>query len=81
MATHETELADFSRFLTEQLSSGETDITPEQALELWRTIQREREDANEGIRRGLEDVRAGRGDPLDQYVSGFKKANNITDDG
>jgi hypothetical protein len=81
MAVQQSELADFNRFLSERLSAGDSSLSPEEALKLWRSIQHEREQANEGIRRGLEDVRAERGQPLSEYLNEFKVTNNITDGG
>ena len=72
-----SELEAFRRFLDEQFESGCADLTPEESLELWRTQQRERAEANEGIRRGLEDLKAGRGQALSEFAADFRKKNNI----
>ena len=76
----QTELEAFHRFIGEQLTDGGADLSPEATLELWQTIQRQRDEANKGIRRGLDDVQAGRGEPLGDYAQQFRNKNNIPHD-
>ncbi len=75
MSTSETHtLEDFHRFIGEQLQSdAATQMTPEQALALWR----ERQECVEAIQEGLADVEAGRTRPLDQFLADFEARHGI----
>ena len=75
MDAHETSvLEDFHRFIGEQLRSDETaQMSPEQALALWR----ERQETLVAIREGLADVKAGRIKPLDEFVADFEARHGI----
>lgn len=78
MATKSTsELKAFRHFLDRQMENGRRGLTPEECVELWRSEQRERAAANEGIRRGLRDMKAGRGQPLEEFAAEFRKKNNL----
>lgn len=50
------DLRSFHEFVGRQLDNGGADLTPEQVLSLWL----ERLETIESVRRGLEDVEAGR---------------------
>ncbi len=77
MATEITsELSSFHQFVGEQLEDGQTQLSPEQALVLWR----ERFDTIESIRRGLTDIDCGRTKSRDEFVKDFEKRHNISDD-
>jgi hypothetical protein len=71
------DLEAFRRFLDQQIESGCTNLSPEESLELWRAQQRDRAQANERIKRGLEDLKAGRGQPLAEFAADFRKKNNV----
>lgn len=68
-----TELKEFRDFLDAQLGLGETPPTPEECLSLWR----ERQEANAAIREALDEMRAGKGIPLDEFIAGFRRRNDI----
>jgi predicted transcriptional regulator len=76
MDAHETSvLEDFHRFIGEQLQSDEAaQMSPEQALAIWR----ERQETLEAIREGLADVEAGRTKPLDEFLADFQARHGIT---
>jgi hypothetical protein len=74
------ELEAFRHFIDQQLEGGCVDLTPEESLDLWRSQQRERVEANEGIHRALEDLAAGRGQPLSEFAADFREKNNIPQD-
>lgn len=72
-AFFKNDLASFHVFVAEHLKSGGQEISPEQALALWR----ERLEAIESIGRGLADVEAGRTrlakDLLEDVRNGHRK--------
>ena len=76
----QAELQAFYGFLSEQLNGGQVDLSPEESVELWRSVQREQAEANEGIRRGLEDARAGRIRPAEEFLAEFRQQNGLSDD-
>lgn len=70
---HPTTLESFHQFLGRQLASDAADqMTPEQALILWR----EREAAVAAIREGLADVEAGRVRPADEVLAELRAESN-----
>jgi predicted transcriptional regulator len=75
MDTHETSvLEDFHQFIGEQLRSDEAaQMSPEQALALWR----DRQETVQAIREGLADVEAGRTKPLDEFLADFQVRHEI----
>jgi predicted transcriptional regulator len=67
-------LADFHRFIGEKLQSDDAaQLSPEQALALWR----ERQETVQAIREGLADVEAGRTKQLDDFLSDFQARHGI----
>jgi len=58
------DLASFHRFVGEQLQDGGATLSPEQVLGMWR----DRVDAIDSIRRGLQDIEAGRMRPADEVL-------------
>lgn len=75
-----TELESFQQFISEQLRNGVASLSPEECLRLWRARQEERAGANAGIRRGLAELEAGLGRPLDEFASEFRRRNGIRDE-
>jgi hypothetical protein len=63
--TVKDDLRSFHEFVGRQLDNGGADLTPEQVLTLWR----ERLEVIESVRRGLEDVEAGRTRPADEVLA------------
>ena len=67
-------LEEFHQFIGEQLLSDvAAQMSPEQALALWR----ERQECAEAIREGLADVEAGRTKPLDEFLADFQARHGI----
>ena len=60
-STATTELTSFRDFLDKRIADGESELTPEAALRVWR----ERQETVHAIRRGLADADAGRVRPAD----------------
>lgn len=74
MATVE-ELEQFNRFAASQFENEGAESTLEELLTRWRAT-REREEANEGIRRGLDDVAAGRTQPAREFLAEARDARS-----
>jgi hypothetical protein len=73
------ELRDFHRFLTNKLSAGTPEPSPEEALDEWRRLhpQTQNEDSD-AIREALDDMSMGdRGILFDQFDSDFRKRHNL----
>lgn len=68
-----TELAEFHQFVGDQLARGGASLTPSEALALWQ----ERADTHQAIQEGLDDVAAGRVQPIDEFDRQFRAAHNI----
>ena len=60
-----TELEFFHRFLTEQLKSGGTNLSPEKSLEAFRAYQRDLERCREDVCPALQRSLRGESEPLD----------------
>ncbi len=58
------DLESFHRFVEEQLINGGAKLSPEQVLAIWR----ERLETIESVRRGIEDVEAGRTRPAEDVI-------------
>ena len=68
------DLESFHRFVEEQLKNEGAKLSPEQALAMWR----ERLDAIESVRRGLDDIEAGRTRPADEVLTDLREELNNT---
>ena len=69
-------LESFHRFVGEQLrSDAAAQMSPEQALALWR----ERQEAVQAIREGLDDVEVGRTKPLNEFLADFATRHGIVE--
>lgn len=69
-----TELELFHRYIGEQLKNGEANLSPEEALDLWRCQHPASEDLKESVAavtQGLSDIGAGRSKPLEQFLDEF----------
>jgi hypothetical protein len=75
-----TELELFHQFQKGLLEQGHKDLSPEEVLRLWRARQSECEETVEAVREGLEDVRAGRVQPLAEFDEEFRSKHNIRHD-
>jgi len=70
------ELKDFHRFVAEQLSSGESALSPEEALDLWRDhhpADFEFSSTVAALREALSEMARGdTGQPLDEFDDSFR---------
>jgi hypothetical protein len=75
------ELESFHRFLGDQLAHGDSMLTPEECLELWRTqnpSDEERGVEAQAIREAIDDMRAGdAGRPLQEFLTEFRARKRI----
>ncbi len=75
------ELESFHRFLGDQLAQGESMLTPEECLELWRAQNPSDDDLDaeaQAIREAIEDMRAGDvGRPLPEFLTDFRARKRI----
>ena len=72
MSTALQELNSFHQFALDSLRSQDEFISLENLLETWRA-QKVREVVNAAIRQGISEMKAGKGIPLDEYLTGFDK--------
>jgi len=75
------DLLSFQQFLAEQLKTGEPNLSPEEAVDVWRlqnrTSEEYREDV-EAIREALSDLDAGKsGMPLDEFLDEFRRRHEL----
>ncbi len=68
-----SELEDFYRYLGKHLENGGADLSPEEVLAMWR----DRAESIEAIKEGLEDVKAGRVTPLEEFDREFRTKHGI----
>ena len=75
------ELLSFHHFVAEQLSSGQSCLSPEEALEAWRLHNRSPEEYAEDvheIREALADMDAGDcGVPMDEFDREFRRRHGL----
>ena len=62
----------FHRFAVEKLSNGATEFTLEECLCMWRT-EREEAETVDSVRRGEQDIEAGRHHTLDEVGEEIRK--------
>jgi hypothetical protein len=71
------DLKEFYRFVGDKLTSGETDLSPEEALDEWRLLNPPPEELAESvsaIRRAVADMRAGdRGRPVEDVLAEIRQ--------
>ncbi|MEX0712475.1 MAG: hypothetical protein WD278_09005 [Pirellulales bacterium] len=77
------ELASFHRFISDRLQRDDTRLSPEEALELWRSQHPSPEEYSEtvdALREALGDMERGdTGMPLEQFDHEFRRRRNIGD--
>lgn len=77
----ESELVSFHRFVAEQLQQGQGDVSPEEALDLWRTRHPSpdvADDAVLAVQEALDDMREGdQGVSLDEFDHGFRVRHGL----
>ncbi|HXY34689.1 MAG TPA: hypothetical protein VEI07_10710 [Planctomycetaceae bacterium] len=75
------ELARFNRFVSEKIGAGGGDISPEEALDLWRAenpAAEERAEAVRALKEALEELRAGdAGVSLEDFDTAFRERNGL----
>jgi predicted transcriptional regulator len=81
MATeHIDDLKAFRDFVDAQLGNGGSSLTPEECLDLWvfeNLSDEEREESVAWIRRGLEDLDAGRTRPAREALAELRRKYNL----
>jgi hypothetical protein len=82
MSVHiDSELARFNRFVSEKIGAGNTDLSPEAALDLWRTENPSDEERAETLRdllEALREMRAGdAGLSLEDFDRNFRERNGL----
>ncbi|MHB1560868.1 MAG: hypothetical protein ACYC61_25725 [Isosphaeraceae bacterium] len=76
------ELESFHRFLADQLSPGDSMLSPEECLDLWRARnppEHPSEAEVEAIREAIDDMRAGdAGQPVREFLGGFREGERTS---
>lgn len=75
-----SELAEFHAFLGERLKNGGSRLSPEEALEEWRTVRPSPEELQESVaavRRALEQAERGEGVSLEDFDRQFRQRHNL----
>lgn len=78
--SHTTELERFHQFVNERLQSGERQLTPEEALDRFRSELPDDTELAESVpalRRALEQADRGEGIPLDEAMSRLRQEFNL----
>lgn len=79
--THETDLADFHRFISIRLEVGDPAMTPEEALDLWRAQNPSRpefEETTAALREAIRGMESGdAGTPLDEFDREFRDSRIV----
>lgn len=73
-----TELEAFQQFIEEQITSGNTGLSPEESLQAWRARQREYEASVKAVKEGWEDAKAGRMRPLEEVADEIRKKHGFS---
>ncbi|MCZ6794554.1 MAG: hypothetical protein O7J95_13170 [Planctomycetota bacterium] len=76
-----TELETFQQFLSEHLASGDTGLSPEELVRLWRARQDEYAEAVEAVREGVADMEAGRTRPLEDAAEEIRRRHGYSHNG
>jgi hypothetical protein len=77
-----SELARFNQFVSEKIGGGNTDLSPEEALDLWRTENPSDEELAETVRalaEALREMHAGdAGLSLEDFDRNFRERNGLS---
>ncbi len=77
----QSELASFHRIVGSVLSGQSANVSPEDALDLWRAehpAQDERDDATAALKQALDSVAAGEhGIPIEEFERDFRRRHGI----
>ena len=79
MFVTQAELDDFHSFASGMIGNGGASMSLVELASAWQGT-RETLDANDGIRRGLAEVDAGKHRSLDEFMSEFRRQHNIAPD-
>ena len=79
MAVTLEQLDDFHRFASEMLSNGGRELSWGDLILLWQDSLKQ-DQVNAGIRKGIEEMNAGLGRPLDEFMDEFRQKHNIPPD-
>jgi hypothetical protein len=81
MSVHfENELADFHRFIAEQLDNGGAELSPEEALVEWRTLRPASDELRASVaavERALQQAAEGQGISLEEFDRQFRERHNL----
>jgi hypothetical protein len=76
-----TELRDFHRYLSQRLSNGEADLSPEQVLDEWRGLNPDSGALDEdvaAIQEALDDMAGGdKGIPFEEFDREFRARHSL----
>ena len=75
------DLRAFRDFADSKLSNGGASLSLEDALDLWEcenAPEEEREETLKAIRRGLDDMHAGRTRPFEEFDRDFRERHDLT---
>lgn len=74
MATEtKSDLERFYEFVGGIVRTGQGEFTPEDCVALWRQIHEEMDESLAAIKRGLEDMEAGRGQPVHEAFADIRR--------
>lgn len=76
MTTHPSELEQFQQFVAQKVADGNSGMTPEECLDVWRAAHPTIDDLQEStaaIERGLDQARRGEGVPLQEFARDFRE--------
>lgn len=76
-----TELESFHHFLSGKLAEGTREMSPEEALALWRAAEEDGDETVQAIRAGLEAIDAGKTKPLSEFVESFQSRHRMSGEG
>ncbi len=76
MAVTKEDMQDFNRFVDERIKNGGAELTLEELAFEWQTT-RERDEVNAIIRRGLDDIDAGRHRPAREVTEELRQKHAI----
>ncbi len=77
------ELADFHRFVAEQLDNGGARPSPEECLDMWRAVHPSPEELDESVasvKRALDQANRGEGKSLEEFDRDFRKKHDLPQD-
>jgi hypothetical protein len=81
LSTETAELVSFHEFLSQRLKAGDDKLTPEEAVDIWRSahpLPEDFEDTVAALREALEDLDAGDvGQPLEEFDAEFRARHNL----